>query len=155
MCACVCISFLKFYYVIRAFLYVLVAIFGLLSVYVFIHNVYHIFALYRRNWQTSLFSFCFYILLFTILPVVSLLLAVIYYNFCKSCSYWLQLRCGIVHIVQCNCDHLLIYCAPHLSSNHSRLIHQNSLPWLHKRHLIAKWEEMSRNFAYKCLFLYL
>jgi hypothetical protein len=34
---------------------------------------------------------------------------------------------GILQIVPCNCDHFLIYCAPHLSSNHSRFIHQSYL----------------------------
>jgi hypothetical protein len=45
-------------------------------------------------------------------------------------TYWLLLRGGFVQSIPCNCDHFLIYCAPHLSSNHSQFIHQSSLLWL-------------------------
>jgi hypothetical protein len=58
--------------------------------------------------------------------------------------------------VPCNCDHLLIYCAPQLSSNHSLLTHQSSLLWMQQRNLAVKqgenWWEMSENFDYKYLF---
>jgi hypothetical protein len=57
-------------------------------------------------------------------------------------DYWLLLRGSIVQSVTFNCDHLLIYCASHLSSNHSRLIHQNSLLSLQQTHLVAKGEKI-------------
>jgi hypothetical protein len=78
-----------------------------------------------------------------------------------SLSYWqrrylLLLRGGIVQSVPCNCDHFLVYCAPHLSYNHSRFIHQSSLFWLQQRHLVAKREELGKkwplNFAYQCVY---
>jgi hypothetical protein len=43
--------------------------------------------------------------------------------------------------IPCDCDHLLIYCAPPLSSNHSRFIRHSFLFWLQQRHLVAKWGE--------------
>jgi hypothetical protein len=58
-----------------------------------------------------------------------------------------MLRCGIVHSVPCNCDHLLIYCAPHVSSNHSQFIHRSSLRWLQQRHLVAKLVGNGREMA--------
>jgi len=61
-----------------------------------------------------------------------------------SYCYWLLLRGGIVQSVPCNCDHFLICCAPHLSYNHSRFIHQSSLLWLQQTHLIAKRGEFGR-----------
>jgi hypothetical protein len=47
----------------------------------------------------------------------------------------------------CNCDHFLIYCAPHLSSNHSCFIHQSSLLWLQQWHLVAKRGQSKREIA--------
>jgi hypothetical protein len=74
----------------------------------------------------------------------------------KTCL--LLLWGGIVQSVHCNCNHLLIYCASHLSFNHSLFIHQDSLLWLQKRYLVAKrgkpWREMSVNFVYRYLFSY-
>jgi hypothetical protein len=43
-----------------------------------------------------------------------------------------------------HCDHVLIYCAPHLSSNKSRFIQQSSLLRCQQTHLVAKWGETGR-----------
>jgi hypothetical protein len=43
---------------------------------------------------------------------------------------------GIVQSVPCNCDHFLIYCAPHLICIHAWFIHR--APWLQHRHLVAE-----------------
>jgi hypothetical protein len=40
-----------------------------------------------------------------------------------------------------------MYCAPNLSSNHSRFIRQNSLLWLQHRHLVAERGETGREMA--------
>jgi hypothetical protein len=45
------------------------------------------------------------------------------------------------------CDHFLIYCAPHLSSNHFRFIHQSSLLWLNLRHLLTNRGGSRREMA--------
>jgi hypothetical protein len=45
-------------------------------------------------------------------------------------GYESLLRGGIAQSISCNCDDFLIYCAPYLSSNHSRFIHQISLLWM-------------------------
>jgi hypothetical protein len=76
--------------------------------------------------------------------------------FILNTGFWLRLRGGIVQSVPCNCYHFLIYCAPHLSSNHTRFIHQNSLLWLQRRHLAASGEKLGEkyplNFAYQYLY---
>jgi hypothetical protein len=73
--------------------------------------------------------------------------------FCSTSLYWLLLLGGIIQSVPCNCDHLLIYCAPCLRSNHSRFIHQSSLLWLQQKHIVAKRREtgleMTVNFSYE------
>jgi hypothetical protein len=53
-------------------------------------------------------------------------------------QYRLLLRGGIVQSVPRNCNHFLIYCASHLSSDHSRFIHQRTLLWLQQRNLGPK-----------------
>jgi hypothetical protein len=58
--------------------------------------------------------------------------------------YWLLLRGGIVQSVPCNCEHLMIYSAPHLNSNHSWFIHQSSLLSGCSRNLVAKRGETGR-----------
>jgi hypothetical protein len=63
------------------------------------------------------------------------------------CTSWLLLRGGIIQSVPYNCDHFLIYCAHHLSSNNSRFMHQNSLLWLQQRYLVAKRRETGREMA--------
>jgi hypothetical protein len=60
-----------------------------------------------------------------------------------------MLRGGIVKSVPCNCDNFLIYFATHLSSNHSRFIHQTFLPWLQKRHLVEKLGETGQEMVAK------
>jgi hypothetical protein len=69
------------------------------------------------------------------------------------------LRCGIIQSVPCNCNYFLIYCVPHLSYNPSRFIHQSSLLWLQKRHLLEKqgktrWE-MATQFYLSVFLSYL
>jgi hypothetical protein len=59
-------------------------------------------------------------------------------GYVSTSVYWLLLWGGIVQNVPRNCDHILIYCAPHLISNHSQFIHHCSLIWLQHRHLVAK-----------------
>jgi hypothetical protein len=59
----------------------------------------------------------------------------------------LLLSCVIVQRVPCNCDHFLIHCAPRLSSNHFRFIHQISLLWLQQRHPVSKRGETGREMA--------
>jgi hypothetical protein len=58
--------------------------------------------------------------------------------------YWLPLRGDYRTKRPTHCDHFLIYCAPHLSYNHSRFTHQTSLLWLKQRHLVAKRRETGR-----------
>jgi hypothetical protein len=41
-----------------------------------------------------------------------------------------------------HCDHYVIYCAPRLSSNHSRVIYQSYMLWLQQIHLVAKREKL-------------
>jgi hypothetical protein len=53
-------------------------------------------------------------------------------------GYESLLRGGIAQSVSCNCDDFLIYCAPHLSCNHSRFIHQISLLWMQPKRLLVK-----------------
>jgi hypothetical protein len=48
-------------------------------------------------------------------------------------GYWLLLWGGIIQCVPCNCDNVLVCCAPHLSFSHSRFIYQSSLLWLQQR----------------------
>jgi hypothetical protein len=60
-----------------------------------------------------------------------------------------MLRGGIVQSVPCNCDNFLIYFAPHLSSNHSRFIHQTFLPLLQQRHLVEKLGETGQEMVAK------
>jgi hypothetical protein len=70
----------------------------------------------------------------------------------SSTGYWLLLRDGIVQSVLCNYDHFLVYCAPHLSSNHSRFVHQGSLLWFQQRRLVAKRRETELEISTKfCL----
>jgi hypothetical protein len=71
--------------------------------------------------------------------------------------YWLPLRSGTVQSVPCNCDHLLINCAPHLSTNHTRFIHQRSSPlWLQQTHPVPKPGETGREMAAEfCLSVFL
>lgn len=72
---------------------------------------------------------------------------------------WLLLRGGIIPSVPCNCGHFPICWARHLSSNHSRFVHQSSLLWSQQRHLVAKRggtrQEIPVNFAHKYLCLYI
>jgi hypothetical protein len=66
-------------------------------------------------------------------------------------SYW-SLLPGDIQIVPCRCDHFLICCAPHLSSNHLWFIHQSSLVWLQQWHLVAMQGESMQEMAVKfCL----
>jgi hypothetical protein len=60
---------------------------------------------------------------------------------------WLLLWGGIVQSEPCNCDHSLIYCATHLSSDNFRFIQQSSLLQLLQRHLIEKQGEAGREMA--------
>jgi hypothetical protein len=53
--------------------------------------------------------------------------------------------------VPCNYDHFMIFCAPHLSPNHSRFVHQISLLWLLQRHLVVKRGETGREIAAELL----
>jgi hypothetical protein len=52
-----------------------------------------------------------------------------------------------------HCGHFWSIVSPHLSSNHSCVIHRSSLEKYQQRHLVAKqgetWPEMSVNFAVK------
>jgi hypothetical protein len=61
--------------------------------------------------------------------------------------YWLLLQGGITESIPCNCNHFLMYCAPHLSSNHFQFIYQSSVLWLQQRHLIANWGETGWEMA--------
>jgi hypothetical protein len=55
-------------------------------------------------------------------------------------KYWLLVTVTGWYLTKrpMHCENFLIYCAPHLRYNHSRLIHQISLLWLQQRHLVAK-----------------
>jgi hypothetical protein len=59
----------------------------------------------------------------------------------------LLLKGGIVQSVPCNCDHFLIYCVPHLSTDHSQFNHHSSLLCLQQRHLVTKQGETGREIA--------
>jgi hypothetical protein len=61
--------------------------------------------------------------------------------------YWLLSRGGIVQSVPSNGDHLLIYCPPHLNSNHSRFTYHSSLLWFQQRPLAAKHGETGREMT--------
>jgi hypothetical protein len=90
-------------------------------------SVYHFF---YQLIQDSVFNVCYYWLLVTV-------------------KGWYRSKCPMYY------DNFLIYCAPHLSSNHSWFIHKNSLAAAETLSSVAEiWREMSLTLANVVSLLY-
>jgi hypothetical protein len=99
---------------------------------------------FRSGIHTHFINFIFESLNMTIRYNCFIILLIKIYHCCITGYCWGR---GVAQRVPCNCDHFLIYCTPHLSSNHSRFIRQSSLLWLQQTYLVAKRGGTGRGMA--------